>query len=185
VSQPALMERAREALRAAAPEARVIAVSEVSWISGGGFSSYHMEYGITGANLAVLEEKSAAIAAAMRQDPHFVDARSSYELGKPELQIQVDRNRAADLGVPVRALADTVRALVGGLDVATFQDEGRRYDVRMRLEESQRDDLAELGQIQVRAAGGALVDLANLAKLAVASGPAQIERDARARRVTL
>ena len=185
VSQPALMERAREALRAAAPEARVIAVSEVSWISGGGFSSYHMEYGITGANLAVLEEKSAAIAAAMRQDPHFVDARSSYELGKPELQIQVDRNRAADLGVPVRALADTVRALVGGLDVATFQDEGRRYDVRMRLEESQRDDLAELGQIQVRAAGGALVDLANLAQLAVASGPAQIERDARARRVTL
>jgi HAE1 family hydrophobic/amphiphilic exporter-1 len=179
------MENARVALRQAAPTARVIAVSEVSWISGGGFTSYHMEYALTGTNLATLQQKSEAIVAAMRGDPHFVDARSSYELGKPELRVQVDRDRAADLGVPVRALADTVRALVGGLDVASFQDEGRRFDVRVRLEEAQRDDLAELAQIQVRAAGGALVDLANLAKLEVASGPAQIERDARSRRVTL
>jgi HAE1 family hydrophobic/amphiphilic exporter-1 len=185
LSQPAIMESAREALRKAAPEARVIAVSEVSWVSGGGFSSYHMEYAVTGSSLATLQAKSEAIVAAMRADPHFVDARSSYELAKPELQVQVDRSRAADLGVPVRALADTVRALVGGLDVATFQDEGRRYDVRVRLEEAQRDDLAELGQIQVRAAGGGLVDLANLARLTVASGPAQIERDARTRRVTI
>jgi HAE1 family hydrophobic/amphiphilic exporter-1 len=185
VSQPTLMENARVALRRAAPEARVIAVSEVSWISGGGFSSYHMEYAITGPDLTTLEQKSEAIVAAMRADPRFVDVRSSFELGKPELQIQVERGRAADLGVPVRALADTVRALVGGLDVASFQDEGRRFDVRVRLEEAQRDDLAELAQIQVRAAGGALVDLANLAKLEVGSGPAQIERDARARRITL
>jgi HAE1 family hydrophobic/amphiphilic exporter-1 len=185
VHQLALMENARAALRFALPEARVIAVSEVSWISGGGFSSYHMEYAITGPNLGLLEQKSEAIVAAMRADPRFVDARSSYELGKPELQIQVDRDRAADLGVPVRALADTVRALVGGLDVASFQEEGRRFDVRVRLEEAQRDDLAELAQIQVRAAAGTLVDLANLAKLEVASGPAQIERDARSRRVTL
>jgi HAE1 family hydrophobic/amphiphilic exporter-1 len=185
VSQPTLMENARVALRQAAPEARVIAVSEVAWISGGGFSSYHMEYAITGPNLTTLEQKSEALVTAMRSDPRFVDARSSFELGKPELQIQVDRARAADLGVPVRTLADTVRALVGGLDVASFQDEGRRFDVRVRLEESQRDDLAELSQIQVRAAGGALVDLGNLARLAVASGPAQIERDARARRISL
>jgi HAE1 family hydrophobic/amphiphilic exporter-1 len=160
-------------------------VSEVSWISGGGFSSYHMEYGITGTNLDVLQQKSEAIVAAMRADLRFVDARSNFERGKPELQVQVDRDRAADLGVPVRALADTVRALVGGFDVASFQDEGRRFDVRVRLEETQRDDLAELAQIQVRAAGGTLVDLASLAKLGVASGPAQIERDARARRITL
>ena len=185
VSQPTLMERAREALRRAASEARVIAVSEVAWISGGGFSSYHMEYGITGSNLETLQQKSEAIVAAMRADPHFVDARSSFELGKPEVQIQVDRERAADLGVPVRSLADSVRALVGGLDVASFQDEGRRYDVRVRLEEAQRDDLAQLGRIQVRAAGGGLVDLANLAELTVASGPAQIERDARTRRISL
>jgi HAE1 family hydrophobic/amphiphilic exporter-1 len=135
-------------------------VSEVSWISGGGFSSYHMEYAITGSSLTTLQEKSEAIVTGMRGDPHFVDARSSYELGKPELQIQVDRNRAADLGVPVRVLADTVRALVGGLDVA----------VRLRLEEGQRDDLAELARIQVRSASGTLVDLANVAQLSVASG---------------
>jgi len=186
LSQYAIMEQAREVLRRAAPEARVVAVNEVSWISGGGISSYQLEYAVTGPNLATLQEKTAAIVARMRSDPRFVDARSSFELGRPELQVEVDRRRAADLGVPVRVLADTVRALIGGLDVATYQDEGRRFDVRLRLVESQRDDLAEIPQeIQVRAVDGGLVDLASVATLAVGGGPAQIERDARTRRISI
>lgn len=186
VSQYAIMEEARGALRRAAPQARVISVNEVSWISGGGLTSYQLEYAFTGPDLDVLRAKTEAVLAAMRKDRRFVDARSSYELGKPELRIEVDRWRAADLGVPIRALADTVRALVGGLDVATYQDEGRRYDVRLRLAESQRDELAELPQqIQVRAVDGTLIDLANVAKLSVGGGPAQIERDSRTRRISI
>lgn len=180
-----VMNRAREAIRRVVPDAKNISVNEIPWISGGGFTSYNMEYGLKGADLGDLQRVSDAIVARMRRDRHFLDSRSSYEAGKPEVQVHVDRNRSADLGITVRGLATTIRSLVGGLDVATFQEGGTRYDVRLRLEQAQRDDLGELGQIQVRNAGGRLVDLANLAQIRVESGPARIDRGDRSRKVTL
>jgi HAE1 family hydrophobic/amphiphilic exporter-1 len=184
-SQFEIMDRVRERLLEAAPDARRVSVNEVPWISGGGFASYNVEFAITGPNLAELERIGDAVVARMRADPLFLDAKSSYELGKPELQVHVDRRRAADLGVPVRALADIVRALVGGVDVTTYQEHGSRYDVRLRLEEHQRDELAEIGRLQVRSVEGFLVDLANVAAVQVGSGPAQIERRDRGRQVTI
>jgi HAE1 family hydrophobic/amphiphilic exporter-1 len=180
-----VMDRARAAIREAAPGAKSVNVNEISWISGGGFTSYNMEYGLKGSDLGALQRTSADLVARMRAQPHFLDTRSSYEAGKPEVQIRVDRARSADLGISVRSLANTVRALVGGLDVATYEEAGTRYDVRIRLEESQRDDLTELGQIQVRAASGRLVDLANVAGLQIETGPARIDRLDRSRKVTL
>jgi HAE1 family hydrophobic/amphiphilic exporter-1 len=184
-SQFEIMDHAREAMRAAAPDAKQLAVSEVAWLSGGGFTSYNVEYSIQGPSLEELDRVASAIVGRMRGDPAFLDVKSSLERGRPELQVWIDRERAADLGVPVRALAATARAAVGGLDVATFQDQGRRDEVRVRLEEAQRDELADVERLQVRAVSGALVDLANVAKLRVASGPSEIERENRGRRVTI
>ena len=180
-----IMARAREAVSAAAPGAKQLSLSEVSWISGGGFSSYNLEYSIQGPSLDELDRIATAVVARMRDDPSFIDVKSSLERGRPEVQVIVDRQRTADLGVPVRALASTARALIGGVDVATFQDEGSRYDVRVRLEERQRNELADVGQLQVRSASGTLVDLANVAELRIASGPSEIERENRGRRVTI
>jgi len=184
VTQLALMDAARQAMREAAPEAMRIGVNEIAWISGGGFSSYNVEYGVTGPSLDRLMEITDGIVTRMTADPLFVDAKSGFEQGKPELEIQVDRARAADLAVPIRSVATTVRALIGGVDVATFEDAGRRYDVRVRLEADQRDDLEELGRIQVRPVAGPPVDLAGLVTLRIASGPSQIERENRGRKVT-
>jgi HAE1 family hydrophobic/amphiphilic exporter-1 len=180
-----IMARARESIARAVPEARNRAVSEVPWISGDGTSTFNVEYNLEGPDLGVLAEISERWAGRMREDPHFVDARSSVQRGRPELQVRIDRSRAADLGVPVRALAATVRALVGGVDAATYQDNGKRYDVRVRLDEPQRDEISDLGQLQVRSESGALVDLANVASLRVETGAAEIERRNRARRVAL
>ena len=179
------MEHAREALReGGAGGARDRGERGARGSRAAASPRYHLEYGITGSNLETLEQKSEAIVARDARPTRTSSTRArATSSGKPELQIQVDRKRAADLGVPVRALADTVRALVGGVDVATFQDEGHRYDVRVRLEEAQRDDLAELGQIQVARRGGALVDLANVAKLEIGERPgadrARLARTAR------
>lgn len=183
-TQLALMDAARGAMRQAAPEAKRVGVNEIAWISGGGFSSYNVEYGVTGPSLDRLLAITNGIVARMRADPLFVDAKSGFEEGKPELEIVVDRPMAADLAVPIRSLATTVRALIGGVEVATFEDEGRRYDVRVRLEESQRDDLEEVGRIQVRPISGPPVDLASLATVRISSGPAQIERENRGRKVS-
>ena len=184
-SQFAIMDRAREAVRAALPDAKQLTVSEVAWMTGGGFTSYNFEYSIQGPELEELDRIASAAVARMRDDPSFLDAQSTLERGRPELQVLIDRERTADLGVPLRALAGVARAAIGGLDVATFQDAGERYDVRVRLEEAQRDQLEDVSRLQVRSAAGALVELANVADLRVASGPSEIERENRGRRVTI
>lgn len=181
----AVMGAARAAMLQAAPEAKHVSVSDVPWISGGGFSSFELTYSLRGPDLAVLEAKTDAITARMEETGLFTDIKTSFETGKPEVQVSVDRRRAADLGVSVRNLAETVRSLVGGTDVVTYEEFGSRYDVRVRLEEDQRNDLDRLELIQVRGSDGKLVDVANMAKFRIDSGPAQIDRQNRSRRIAL
>ena len=180
-----IMDEARIAMQRAAPEAKHISLADVPWISGGGFADFAMMYVLQGPDLAVLEANANQVVARMRQSPLFADTKTSYDSGKPEVQVQVDRRRAADLGVPVRALAETVRATVGGMKAGSFEEYGQRYDVRVRLEENQRDDISKLSLIQVRAANGSLIDISNVARFDVAEGPAQIERQNRARRIAI
>ena len=180
-----VMDDTRMAMQRAAPEATHISLSDVPWISGGGFTNFELEYAISGPDLRVLRERTDMIAVRMREAGIFRDVKTSFEEGKPEVQVIIDRMRAADLSVPVRSLADTVRALVGGVDVATFEEYGQRYDVRVRLEENQRHELHQLELIQVRASDQELIDLANLAAFNVAAGPAQIDRANRSRKISI
>jgi HAE1 family hydrophobic/amphiphilic exporter-1 len=168
------------------PEAKHIEAVEVPWIGGNSSFNMAITYSLQGPSLEVLREKADTIVARMRADATtFTDSRSSYESGKPEVQIHVDRGRAADLGVPIRPLATTVRALVGGVDAGTYEEMGNRYDVRVRLEEKHRNDPAKLDQIQVRSTNGSLVDLASLAEFKIEEGPAQVDRRNRARTITI
>ncbi|MFQ5515226.1 MAG: efflux RND transporter permease subunit [Myxococcota bacterium] len=180
-----IMDEVRDLLRAGVPEAKRIGVSEIPWIRGGGFSGYNVRYSLQGPDLDRLAALAEQIADRMRKTPLFRDTNLSYELGRPEVRVEVDRSRAADLGVPLRSLALTLRAMVGGVDAATYEEGGERYEVRVRLEEEQRDELEEIGLVQVRGREGALVDLASVAELRVASGPVQIDREDRSRKVEI
>jgi HAE1 family hydrophobic/amphiphilic exporter-1 len=180
-----IMDEARGVMQAAAPEAKSMSLSDVPWISGGSFGAYAIMYALKGPDLAVLDAKANMIVAKMRQNPLFADVKTSYDSGKPEVQVHIDRKRAADLGIPVRSLAETVRTMVGGVKAGSFEEYGQRYDVRVRLEEEQRDDIAKLSLIQVRGPDGRLIDINNVASFEVASGPAQIERQNRSRRIAI
>ncbi len=185
-NQFAIMQNARVLLAKTVPEAKHIEAVEVPWIGGNSSFNTAITYSLQGRSLEVLREKADAIVSEMRTDKAtFADVRSSYEAGKPEVQIHVDRGRAADLGVAIRPLATTVRALVGGVDAGTYEELGNRYDVRVRLEEAQRNDPTKLDQIQVRSTNGNLVDLASLAAFKVEEGPAQVDRRNRARTITI
>jgi HAE1 family hydrophobic/amphiphilic exporter-1 len=181
-----IMQEAREALAKAIPEAKHIEATEVPWIGGNSSFNVAITYSLQGPSLEVLREKADQIVAAMRADKAtFTDVRSSYEPGKPEVQINIDRDRAADLGAAIRPLATTVRTLVGGVDAGTYEEFGNRYDVRVRLEENQRDDPAKLAQIQVRTNNGGLADLASMASFQIEESPAQVDRRNRARTITV
>jgi HAE1 family hydrophobic/amphiphilic exporter-1 len=178
-----VMDEARAVIARAVPEAKRVGAHEIPWVSGGGMASYHVHYSIEGPQLAELESRSEAIAERLRADPIFTDVRSSYESGRPEVQAAVDRRRAADLGVSLRSLASTLRTLIGGVDAVSYQEDGQRFDVRAQLEPDQRDELSKLGLLQVRARDGSLVDFASVARLEVGSGPVQIDREDRSRKV--
>ena len=186
IDQFHIMQEARALILKTAPEAKHVEATDVPWIGGNSSFNAAISYSLQGTSLDVLRQKSDEIVARMTaNNAVFADARTSYEEGKPEVQILIDRMRAADLGVAVRPLATTVRALVGGVDAGTYEEMGDRYDVRVRLEEAQRNDPTKLRQIQVRGQNAQLVELANVADFKIGEGPAEIDRRNRARTITI
>ena len=186
VSQFQIMHDARNLIVKTAPEAKHVEAVDVPMVGGNSSFNSAISYSLQGNSLDVLQKKSDEIVARMQANTAvFADARTSFEEGKPEVQIIIDRARAADLGVAVRPLATTVRALVGGIDAGTYEEMGDRYDIRVRLEEAQRNDPLKLNQIQVRGQNATLVELANIAEFKIEEGPAQIDRRNRARTITI
>ncbi len=166
------------------PGAR-ISVEIVPRVSGGGRKWGDVQMEVRGPGLAELESICARIQERMRAVPGYVDVDTTYEKGKPEVNVFVRRDRAADLGVSSRAVAGTVRSLIGGDDVTKFRAEGDRYDVSLRLLEPYRNRPEDIRQLRVRNVRGDLVALENLVSVQEEAGPVQIDRYNRGRQITI
>ncbi len=160
---------------------RVFNPSEAMSGMGGGF-----EMELRG-NLSLEELDATAheFMVALRDSGGFVDLDSSLKLGLPELRIQTNREKAAELGVDARTIAEAVQIMVGGMDVGVFKEEGRRYDIRMRLEEDLREDAASIGALYVRSRSGEPVSLRNLITIERGAAPSDITRTNRQRSVRI
>jgi multidrug efflux pump subunit AcrB len=130
-------------------------------------------------------EYSKRIVEELKRNAAAVDVATSYVEGKPELVATVDRAKAADLGVAVADVADTLRLLVGGLKVSTYAEKGEQYDVRLRADQKYRSDAQGLALVTVPSAKHGAVPLRDLVELKASSGPASIFRDHRQRQVTV
>ena len=106
-------------------------------------------------------------------------------MGKPEVVATVDRARAAEFGVSVADVATSLRLLVGGQKVTTFQDGGDQIDVRVRAKPEWRADAATLGLLTVGAPSGQQVPVSDVVTMTDSEGPAAISRLNRQRVVTL
>jgi HAE1 family hydrophobic/amphiphilic exporter-1 len=96
-----------------------------------------------------------------------------------------DREKAAAMGVDAMTIAQAIQLMVGGMDVGVFKEEGRRYDIRMRLEEDMRDDPASIGSLYVRNREGEPVALRNLVHVEMGAAPSDITRTNRQRSVSV
>lgn len=185
VNQFPIMDNARAVISQIVPEAVKASIVEVPWVSGSSSGAFDIDLVVRGSDLEAISAYTTKISQLMNDTGKFVDTQTSYEAGRPEVQIAIDRMRAGDQQISARTLATTARIALGGLDAATFEDGGKRYDVRIRLEENQRQTIRSLGRIQVRGNNGRLVDLASVANIEFASGPAQIDRLDRARKISV
>ena len=105
----------------------------VANIGGGGAQDADVQFVINGPDLRKLEAISQAAASrACRSLPGVVDVDTSLNVGKPELSVQVDRPKAADLGVQISDAAEALRLLVGGDQVTTYNEGGEQYEVHLR-----------------------------------------------------
>jgi HAE1 family hydrophobic/amphiphilic exporter-1 len=121
----------------------------------------------------------------METTPGVVDVDTSNVGGKPEIQLVIDRDKAADLGVSVANIARTIRMLVTGDVVTQYKEAGELYDVRLRLLAEDRERAAQLASLTVPSSKVGRVRLDNLVELRTGTGPAKIDRMSRQRQVSL
>ncbi len=118
----------------------------------------------------------------------FVDMDTTLKLDKPELRVQIDRARAADLGVDTSDIATGLRLMVGGDDKVTrFYDPtvNLDYDVQLRLTERDRSDSGTIQRLYVPSSRGGLVRLDNLVQIKEGISPSRIDRLDRQRMVAV
>jgi HAE1 family hydrophobic/amphiphilic exporter-1 len=155
---------------------------------GGGQRQVPIQYSVRGPDLMAIQAYTKQIAGEFSKKPGIVDVDTSLELGKPELKIFIDRDKAADFGVDISTIAEAINLLISGeTDVTKYKDEsrGKRYDLRIRLNPEERRDPDDLKKLYVRARDGRLVDLGNLVRIQEGGGPSVINRVDRQRAITL
>lgn len=185
-SQQQIMAEARTLMAQQVPGLKGTA-EDISLI-GGGIRNVPIQYVIRGRDLSALESYAKNIVSEFSKLPGIVDLDTSLETGKPEVRVFIDRDKAADLGIDIATVAETVNFLIGGeVDITKFKDEnkGRRYDVKARLLQPDRDNPEEIGKLYARAKDGRLVELSNIVKTQEAGGPSNINRVDRQRAVML
>ncbi len=168
------------------PDLRV-AVQDVSAFQGTGFRQVMIDFNLRGPDMDKLQEYSGQIAAWMKSEGHFVDVDTSLSLRKPELRIRPDRERASDLGVSIQAIAATANALIGGEPLGKYKEFDEQYDVWLRAERRERDDLEAVTRLTVPSNKPEIgvVRLGNVARFENAQGPNTIDRFGRQRQVVI
>ncbi len=160
-------------------------VSQVSAISGGGMSNKEISFYVSGPDLQKLAEYSRRLTAALGKVPGVVDVDTSLVLGKPEMAVNLDRKKAAELGVQVADVADTLRMMVGGRKISTYNENGEQYEVHARALHQWRTDAEGISQMAVPSTKLGAVSMDNVARFQETEGPSQVDRLGRRRQVTI
>src|ERR1700690_300376 len=182
-SQFEIMTQARERLRKYRD--LMIAVQPPAMFSGAG-PNQDLQFFVQGPDFAHLERYTSAIRAVLARTPGVRDLQSSYEPGKPELRVHINRAKAADLGVNVASIATALRTLVGGDPQATTYREGDdRFDVQLRVQKQFRDSARSLERLYVPSAMLGNVPVSNVVTVEEGTGPTQIDRVNRQRQIML
>ena len=147
--------------------------------SGEGTGGFAISANILGPDLPQIAEYSTRALAAAQKIPSLADVKINLSLSNPEVHVAVDRKRAADLGVRMSTVGNTLRMAVSGDDQISFYKEGaEQYPVKMRVLEEQRRDIEEIGRLTVPSAVGP-VRVDNIATLRRGVGPSTLSRSNR------
>lgn len=117
---------------------------------------------LQGSDFDKLQELGQQLLRTMRGSNLFLVPRIDPSPTKPQLDVRIDRSKAADLGVPISEVAATLETLLGGRRVTQFQRGNQQYDVLVQVEDVARTSPSDLARLYVRSSNGSLVQLSNL-----------------------
>lgn len=153
---------------------------------GSGFiGGINLKVDVTGDSLEEIQRIADEVEVQARRLPGVRFVNSSFDLGNPELQVHVDREKAADLGISVSELGDIVETLVNGTNSGLFRDLGKELDIVLRGPVSNFTQTQELSQITIYTPDGQSLQLSDIAEIRSTLGPTKIEHIDRDRSVTL
>ncbi len=162
-------------------------VQVISGISSGGGRNSDLQFNLLGPDLEKLTGYADQIIEKLRSQSGLVDVDSTLANRKPELRVEIDREKASQFHLEVQDIAATLRTLVGGQIVGTFRENDDLYDVWLRAQAKDRSTQETLEDVTLRLDGAnkSLVQLGNLVHFRESRGPNQIDRFQRQRKVTI
>ena len=164
---------------AAHPGYRPSISSRTALGSGEGTGGFAISANILGPDLAQIADYSKRALVAAQSVPSLTEIKIGLNISNPEVHVAVDRKRAADLGVRMATIGNTLRLAVSGDDQISFYKEGQeQYPVKIRVLESQRRDIEEIGRLTVPSDAGP-VRIDNIARLERGLGPTTLQRSDR------
>ena len=122
---------------------------------------------------------------AMRSHPGIVSPDTDLQLTKPELSVSVDRDKAADLGISIAVIAQTLETMLGGRQVTRYKQNAEQYDVIVQIKADGRVDPRDIHDIFVRGKSGQMVPLSNLVTVRETVSPRELNHFAQRRAVTI
>ncbi|HEV7642544.1 MAG TPA: efflux RND transporter permease subunit [Pyrinomonadaceae bacterium] len=189
-SQTQLINRTRDMVKKYAQPGTTIGVSGTSSIGaslgiGGRSGASSTGFYIAGPDIDKLDEYSQKLVDRIKQDPNFRDADRSLDLSSPELQISIDRNKAADLGVLTGNVAQALNVFANGQRVSSYSEGTDQFDVYVQADEPFRRTRQDMKNFTVTSSKGGLVSLDQLVSFKDDKSAASIARLNRQRQVTV
>ncbi len=142
-----------------------------------------IEAKIKGPDIATLFDVARMTAGVMSEIDHVTNVYMSMDMTKPEHRVRVDRVRAADMGVPVQEVADTLRSFVTGAVATRYREGEEYYNVRVMIPESRISSKSDLENLPLSSARGGYLRIRDVAVVEPAVGPVEIVREDQVKQV--
>jgi hydrophobic/amphiphilic exporter-1 (mainly G- bacteria), HAE1 family len=142
-------------------------------IRGGGRG---LQLAVAGNEIGMLAEAAQALVDRLSQDPRFGEVRLSFDLNQPQLKVEIDRVRAADLGVDVTGLSRAIQSVLDGREVGTLYRPDGLIPIRLVSTATPIDDPSDLENIFLRTQTGQIVPMSSIATMTESAAAASLNR---------
>ena len=144
-----------------------------------------LQFTLVGNDYATIQPVTRALLTEMEKDPRFMQPRLSVDATQPQLSVQIDRERASDLGIDITGLANAVQSVLDGRKIGAVYIGDRSYDVKMMATSNPINDPTDLENVFMRTGDGRYVSMATIASVREIAVPPQLAREQRLRSIAI